>query len=330
MIIVCLIVIISIPYIIGNTLWKMIMNSKEEKNLGEDYLLGLFWCLLMGEGVHVIAIFRQWRVEHYIVCYTGLINILLVLVIFYQLYLLYQKKKQNRLMNIKKRISFYHMNNPGFTKKYLEVLGYSLFIGGLIIFIMYSQPDERFDLLLEQVNTMLYTGEFWEINPVTGRSYEVGVPMRIKILGFPSILAMIVDSFGLSPMEVIRIVIPISTLLTAYLVIYQWALYFLKGKRKYIFWFLTGSTILIIFGSYASFMPSYGLLYRGYHPEVIAQWILYPMIILEALQKNYKYVGLACMVEIGLVWTFYGLGMGMFFSVVIYFIYQIPLVKGKK
>jgi len=164
------------------------------------------------------------------------------------------------------------------------------------------------DMTVETVNTMLQTNTVYQVNPMTGQAYDLGMPMRLKILCLPTFYTILCRIFSASALTMVGRILPICVLLLAYLTYGTLAEAFFPGDRwkKVIFMILVG--ILIQFGDYMYGMEGFGLLSAGYRGVTIRMAILMPYTISLILRKKWWLVPLCILVEACIVWTLYGCG----------------------
>jgi hypothetical protein len=173
------------------------------------------------------------------------------------------------------------------------------------------------DMTLETVQTFLATDRIWERNPLTGREYVSGVPLRLKILALPALYAGLCRLTGFTPEEIVCRYVPALVVFGACLVYYRLAAVLFGGNavRRRIFMILAASALLL--GTNREVMDGFGLLYGAYRGTAIRNVILLPYTVCLCLEKKWKSVPLCVLAEACIVWTFYGLGVCLLAAVLL-------------
>lgn len=164
------------------------------------------------------------------------------------------------------------------------------------------------DMTLETVNSFLATDAVYQVNPMTGNAYTLGIPMRLKILCLPSLYAVLSELFGLSAELVVWSMIPAFVLLGSYLAYstVAKALFPRNTVRRGLF--LVAIALLYTCGNYMYGMDGFGVMHSGFRGVTIRAAILIPYTFGLMLRKKYRLVVLCVLAEACIVWTFYGLG----------------------
>jgi hypothetical protein len=104
--------------------------------------------------------------------------------------------------------------------------------------------------------------------------------------------------------------VPILTLVAAYLAYRSLARALFSGRRflEYLFFVLTA--LLIFVGDYGYGMEGFGLLHAGFQGTTIRMAIMMPWLFGLCLRRKWRLVPLVLLAEACIVWTLYGLGMG--------------------
>lgn len=166
------------------------------------------------------------------------------------------------------------------------------------------------DMTVETVESFLQTDGIYQVNPLTGQNYELGVPLRIRILGLPTLYGILCRIFGLRAVELVWRLVPLFVLFLSYLA--YWTLakaLFVEGKdREKRLLFLTITAAVICVGDYLYGMDGFGLLHCGYRGVTIRNMILMPYTFGLALRHKWRSVFFCILAEVCLVWTLYGMG----------------------
>lgn len=164
------------------------------------------------------------------------------------------------------------------------------------------------DMTVETVRSFLQTDAVYQVNPMTGRAYEEGLPSRIEILCLPMLYAALSSIFHIKPDVLVLYVIPVITLMCCYGAYSCLAKGLFPGDRSRQLWFLAMAALLIWIGSYGYGMDGFGLLFSGWRGVTIRNTVLIPYALSLCLRKKYVYLPLCVLAEACIVWTLYGLG----------------------
>ncbi len=167
------------------------------------------------------------------------------------------------------------------------------------------------DMTVETVQTFLKTDAIYSVNPLTGRAYAQGVPLRIRIIGLPSFYGMLCRVFGLEAAELVWRLIPLFTLLMSYLAFWLLARIFFAekkdGQKRLLF--MVFVAIVFCVGDYLYGMDGFGLLYCGFRGVTLRGIVFLPYAFGAALRHKWKLAGLCILAEACVVWTLYGCGV---------------------
>lgn len=165
------------------------------------------------------------------------------------------------------------------------------------------------DMTVETVNSFLETNEVYSVNPMTGRPYTGGIPLRLKILCLPALYGSICRITGLSPQIVVWKLVPVLTLFGCYLAysVLARSLFPDNGKKRVCF--LTAVALLLWAENYMFCMDGFGVLSCGFRGVVIRNAVLLPWLFSLLIRKKRIAALLCIFAEACLVWTLYGLGV---------------------
>ena len=169
-------------------------------------------------------------------------------------------------------------------------------------------PYIQNDITGETVQTILASDRLYALNPLTGRDFSAGMPMRLKILVLPTFYAFVCRLTGWSAMTVCYSLMPCVVLLLSYTVYLGWAEYLFSSDEKKRLLFLGFVMMIYQFGAYALPMDGYTLLFGGYQGEAVRTGVLLPYALLCCLRGRWRGLLLCLLAEVCVVWTFYGLG----------------------
>lgn len=165
------------------------------------------------------------------------------------------------------------------------------------------------DMTVETVNSFLETDEVYSVNPLTGRSFTGGMPLRLKILCLPTLYGSICSITGLTPQFVVWKLAPVVTLLGCYLAygILACSLFPDNGKKRGCF--LVAVSLLLWAENYMFCMDGFGVLSCGFRGVVIRNAVLLPWLFSLLIRKRWIAALLCIFAEACMVWTLYGLGI---------------------
>lgn len=173
----------------------------------------------------------------------------------------------------------------------------------------------EYDETLETVVSFLQTDRFYEVNPLTGQSYEQGMPMRLKILCLPALLTFLTKITQADPELVTWHVFPVITLLGAYLAYASLARILFPEKRFHRCLFLLIVALLVFVSDCAYGAEGFGLLHGGFQGTAIRGAVMMPWVFGLCIRRKWRLVPLVILAEACLVWTLYGLGMSALVTV---------------
>lgn len=193
-------------------------------------------------------------------------------------------------------------------EKILTALFVILAVSQILFMIIEKNVYIQGDMTLETVRSFLETDAFYQVNPMTGRAYEQGLPSRIEILCLPTLYAALSSIFHVRPDVLVLYVVPVITLLCCYGAYGCLAKALFSDNRSRQICFLTVTAFLIWIGSYGYGMDGFGLLFSGWRGTTIRNAVLIPYALSLCLRKKYSYLPLCVLAELCIVWTLYGLG----------------------
>jgi len=174
------------------------------------------------------------------------------------------------------------------------VTGQSVYVGG--------------DMTVETVNSFLETDAVYQVNPMTGEAYTLGIPLRLKILCLPTFYAILCQVFQLPATRVVWELVPAFVLLGSYLSYGTVAKKLFAENKKKQSVFLLAISLLYCIGDYLVSMDGFGVLHCGFRGTTIRGAILLPYVMGLMLRRKYKLVVLCILAEACIVWTLYGMG----------------------
>lgn len=188
-----------------------------------------------------------------------------------------------------------------------------LLIGFLMLFQVIVNDWMRLPYLTnnimgETVQSMLFSDTLYGVNPMTGQPFTAGMPLRLQILVFPTLLAAICKWTGIPVTTLVYSLVPMVMLLLSYLVYSRLAVYFFPNEGKKQAMFMLFTVLIYQFGCYAPAMDSFLLFFCGSTGAAFRVGVILPYALLCCLEKKWRGVILCVLAEACVVWTFYGLG----------------------
>ncbi len=291
-----------------------VIMKKQNVSLIDQIIIGSFIVLGIAEASHLLTFILGMEFR---ICATimGMGLLLFAVVnIFYR-------------AKMRRKAKSFHKNKNYAIGKFP---GWCMLIAGLILFQVIwnyyiQEPYVETDITVETVQTILSTNSIYEINPMTGRAFTEGMPMRLKILVLPVFYATIGLWSNASVQTICYEWIPTLVLLLSYLVYSRWAVYLFPEERKKQCIFLFFIVLLNQFGNYATTTESFLLFSSGFSGEAIRVAVILPYVLLSCLERKWLRAILGAFAELCIVWTFYGLGYSI---LIIALVILIRFVKG--
>lgn len=187
------------------------------------------------------------------------------------------------------------------------------------------------DMTVETVNSILTTDTIYQVNPLTGQAYSLGVPSRIQILGLPSFYAMLCRIFHMEAANLVWTWVPVLTWILSFMAYYSVAKALFPKEKKKQQMFLLLAVVLLSVTGYLYGMEEFGLQYAGYRGTTLRLAILLPYTVSLLLRRKYRVLPLCILAEACMVWTLYGMGYCLLLTAVMLLIYYISgRKKGQK
>lgn len=186
------------------------------------------------------------------------------------------------------------------------------------------------DMTLETVEGFLKTDRIYESNPMTGLPYQQGIPSRLKILCLPTFYAMLCRLSHAGAELLVRHAVPAAVLLMAYLAYGILAKSLFPENRCHREIFLTLTLFLFFAGDYLYGMEGFGLLHGGFQGVNIRGAVLIPYLLSLCLRRKWRLALGPVLAEACIVWTLYGLGMGVFLLTVMAAPHAAGRIRGRR
>ena len=142
------------------------------------------------------------------------------------------------------------------------------------------------DMTVETVGSFLQNDALYEVNPMTGRAYEGGIPSRLKILCLPTLYASLCRMFQLTPQILVWHVIPVLTIIYCYAAYCCLAGSLFPGDRRRQLCFLVVVALLIWAGNYDIGVDGFQLLRTGWRGVTLRNCVLIPYAFSLCLRKK--------------------------------------------
>ncbi len=285
------------PLLLGRGALRAFYGKKSttDFSMADNMVLGGIVVIGLAEIAHMGAIVLGQSFSQCIKLFLiGLIVLLMISVVF----LFVRKSKEKELsVGTEKKIPIYTV-----------VFGILVLLQGLqIVFGRNTYVDG--DMTVEMVNSMLSSDSIYQINPMTGQAYTLGMPLRLKILCLPTLYGILCDIFGMNATTVVWIVVPVVTLCGCYAAYYtvSKALFDKDSRKQWIFMIIVALILWISNSMYG--LDGFGVQYAGFRGVSIRMGILLPYTVGLVLRKKWLLVALCIFAEACIVWTLYGMGM---------------------
>jgi len=311
-----------LPIITGRGVFAILYRSQADKfHMADCLITGWLVTIGLAEGVHLAAVFLGWPFSR--VAQLWMVATIAVAVVCGGVFLLIERREpvHRRQQLIKKEIT---------PLRFGLFLAFALPVIWQIVTIVSQESVYRTgDLIVETVESFLQTNAVYEVNPLTGRAYTAGIPLRIRILGLPTFYGVLCAIFGLSGVDLVWKYIPVFVLLlsySAYRLIAE-TLFDKKNEKDKQLLFMVFVALIFCVGDYAYGMDGFGLLHCGYQGVTIRNLVLVPYTFALTLRRKWAPVLLVVLAEACVTWTFYGLGASF---LVLIGMAGIRLLRGKR
>ncbi len=299
---------VLIPFLLGYGVVKVLYGKKGTADFGwaDSILTGGMVVIGLAEAAHVgVVVLGQSFSDCEKLFFIGIGVLLLVAVLLFAWEPLQKKKKRKQGLQ-KQQNSFWQI--PIFI---------FMIIGFLQVLSVATEQKIYLtgDMTVETVNSILTTDAVYQVNPLTGQPYTLGMPMRLKILCLPTLYAILCDVFKMSAIQVVWVVVPVCVVLGSYLAFYTVAKALFEEEAKKRGFFMLLVALLLWVGNYMYGMDGFGLQHAGYRGVTIRMAILLPYTVGLMLRKKWKLVVLCILAEACIVWTLYGMGVCLLVAV---------------
>lgn len=300
-------------------------HSEKELSAGDACLSGGMLVIGLAETAHLATLFLRRSFSDCVIFFCGLLG-LCVAASLVLVFLRYKKSgkraaflaRANESGHTEKAVqangTFRKRNMEAHTKGEAAVyLVLALLALSQLLYIAASKDVYRQgDMTAETVNSFLESDTIYQVNPLTGQVYEAGMPLRLRILGLPTLYGLLCRISGLPVVQVVWVLVPVLTLLGAYCAFF--------GLSKRLFpdsclkrgLFLVFVALIFWVGDYMYGVDGFGVLHSGFRGTVIRAVVLLPFVFDLCIRKKRKLAVLCILAEACLVWTLYGMGACFF------------------
>lgn len=268
-----------------------------------DYLIAGGFCIVgLAEAAHLSAVFLGHSFSDCVMIWLALQAALLVAAVGHGIV---RKCRSEAVGKSGKRF----WAKFGLADWILCIVLVCVFASQLAFILAAGDGYRQGDMTVETVNSFLETDEVYSVNPLTGRPYTGGMPLRLKILCLPALYGSICSITGLSPQFVVWKLIPVATLFGCYIAygILAQSLFPDNGKKRGCF--LVAVSALLWAENYMFCMDGFGVLSCGFRGVVIRNAVLLPWLFSLLIRKRWFAALLCIFAEACMVWTLYGLGV---------------------
>lgn len=296
-----------VPCLLGMGALRVFYGGRtaQDMSLADGVLTGGMICIGLAEAAHLTAVVLGWSFSRCIkVFWIGIVVCCAAALVL--------------LLAGKKTVAF-GKRHDGVRKADLSGkifaarnLPWILFAAIALIQVIYVASMQSVsvagDMTLESVNSFVNSDMVYEINPLTGKVYTQGMPLRLKILCLPTLYAILSQSFGIAPEQLVYGLVPMIVLLGSFFTYGILAKYFFPedlGKRGV---FMLLVAVLFAAGDYMPGVDGFGLLHSGFRGVTIRAAVLLPYTFGLLLRRKYRLLVLCILAEACMVWTFYGIG----------------------
>lgn len=311
---------VIIPYLLGRGTLRALYGKTKSADLtcADGMLAGGMVIIGLAEAAHMGAVVLGRSFSDCVVLFlVGMIVILAVAVLLIILEKHGKKKdkaavKEAERLRVKKLLT---QKDEQLSKQFM-IFTFAVMV--LIQVLLLITDGKRYldgDMTVEIVNSTLSTNTIYQVNPMTGQTYTLGMPFRLKILCLPTLYAILCDLFGMSAIQVVWTAVPVLTLLGSYVAFYTVAkaLFPEDSRRRGIFMLFVA--LILWIGNYMYGMDGFAVQYSGFRGVSIRMAILVPYTVSLVLRRKWRLVVLCVLAEACIVWTLYGMGVCLLVAV---------------
>lgn len=299
---------VLVPTVIGNGILVILYGKKQENTflIADSLLLGMIAVLGVVEAAHMCAVVTKLsfsvsvKILGGLIAFFSLAAIMLILVKYFRV----GSGKDLRKVGQRK---FLGKLSEKFT--FLSVLFVLLVASQAVYIVAGGRIYLGGDMMVETVESFLYTDGIYQVNPLTGAAYQEGIPLRLEILCLPTLYGALSRMSGLTPRFVVWTLVPVMTLLLSYNAFFCLGRCLFPVEQKKREAFLIVVALILWAGGYHYVMDGFGVLYSGFRGVVIRNLVLMPYLLSLCLRRRWLAVLLCVAAEACIVWTLYGAGV---------------------
>lgn len=297
-----------VPCLLGMGALRVFYGGRtaQEMSLADSVLTGGIICIGLAEAAHLTAVMLGWSFSRCInVFWIGLV----VLCVIAGLLLFFTRGKASGLEKQGSGVKDAGLQRKGLSMQNLPWLLFAVVAVMQVIYVATMQNvSVGGDMTLETVNSFLTSDRVYEINPLTGNAYTLGMPLRLKILCLPTLYGILCKSFGIASEQLVYGIVPMIVLLGSFLAYGILAKYFFPENTAKRGVFMLVVAVLFALGDYMPGMDGFGVLHSGFRGVTVRAAILLPYTFGLVLRRKYRLIVLGVLAEACMVWTFYGIG----------------------
>lgn len=311
-------------FLLGRGALTILYKGQKDRELywEDNFLTGAILCIGLAEAAHLGALFLHRTFSDCVKLFVLLSALALVVAVVLELW---QGRRRKPMLRERSKGGINKISSQIWTRgeQIVFALFFLLVLWQIITIVMEGYVQLQRDMTVETVNSFLSVDAIYQVNPLTGQPYELGIPSRLKILCLPTLYGILCKVFGLSAIEVVWRVIPVITLLLSYMAYSLLARRLFQESRLKRGLFLIFTALLFLVGDYAYGMDGFGLLHGGFLGVTIRGTVLVPYVIGLVLRRKWKMVLLCIFAEACIVWTLYGLGACIFVAAGLFVLEQL-------
>jgi len=309
---VCLLIISAV---LGQGILSVLYLKKTQKTyMAEKLIAG--WLVIIGlaQMAHLAAVFLDWAFSRAVYFFAAEV---IAFSVFAGGIWLWSASKSTGQGNNRQKLRKHAGNKNNFMLtpfRFGLLLMFVLPVIWQIVTIMSDGMVYRTgDMMAETVDSFLETDRIYAVNPLTGSVYKDGIPLRIKILGLPTLYGALCSLFHLSATDLVWKFIPLWVLLMSYQAFWLLARRLFDNEKETDKRLLFMVFVALIFcvGDYMYGMDGFGILHCGFQGSVIRNVVLVPYTFFLALRSNWRTAVLVVLAEACITWTLYGMGVSL-------------------
>ncbi|MBP3754219.1 MAG: hypothetical protein J6I66_05120 [Lachnospiraceae bacterium] len=202
-------------------------------------------------------------------------------------------------------------------------------LAGVITVAFGLRVNTTGDETLETVRTFLKGNVMYTLDPLTGKPYAEGVPMRYKILCLPGLYSVMASAFGTAPEVILYNIMPAFWFVSGLCAMLSLSKSLFSEKENEAFKrsvFML-SVILFVFASdLSSYAQGFAVLSQMWTGPAIRIWVLIPFMLYLLFEKKYFLAILPVLCEALICRTQYGIG----FCACIYAMFIICMIAVRR